>query len=92
MSFGQKTHHNVRGNPMRFSISDSAIKLDETWKNHLEDDDLNLFEELAGPLSLQLGYDLKVRTKAPLSPGSENKHWPTESGLLEVNLKTAQEM
>lgn len=92
MSFGQKTHHNVRGNPMRFSISDSAIRLDETWKNHLGDDDLDLFEELAGPLSLQLGYDLKVRTPAPLLPGSANKHWPAESGLLEVNLKTAQEM
>lgn len=92
MSFGQKTHHNVRGNPMRFSISDSEIKLDETWRDHLGDDDLDLFEELAGSLSLQLGYDLEVRADAPLSTGSENKQWPTESAFLKAKLKTAQEM
>lgn len=71
MSFGQKTHHNVRGNPMRFTINDSAIKLDETWKEALSAEDLNLFEALAGPLSRQLGYDSEVGVRASFSRDME---------------------
>lgn len=66
MSFGEKTHHNVKGNPMRFNISGSTIKLDETWKDHLKADHLVLFEELAGTLSRQLGYPKEVRVTAPV--------------------------
>jgi len=56
MRFGQKVHHNVRGNTMRFLIKNSLIELDEDWKEKLKEDDLNLFEYLAGPFSRQLGY------------------------------------
>lgn len=46
MLYGKKTHHNVRGNPMRFRSRGSAIKLDESWKDVLGEDDLRLFDEL----------------------------------------------
>lgn len=71
MSFGQRTHHNVRGNPMRFTIDDSAIKLDEAWKAQLGADDLDLFEAVAGSTSRRLGYDHEVRKGAPLSHAPE---------------------
>jgi hypothetical protein len=56
LRFGQNVHHNVRGNTMRFTIRNSLIKLDETWKNELGEAELTLFEELAGDFSRQLGY------------------------------------
>lgn len=56
MRFGQRVHHNVRGNTMRFLIKDSAVKLDEAWKEKLRAEDINLFEELAGAAAQQLGY------------------------------------
>lgn len=66
MYFGMKTHHNVRGNPMRFTTQDSAISLDEAWKDRLGPDDFELFEELTGPLARRLGYGPEVTTNAPL--------------------------
>lgn len=48
MLFGRKTHHNVRGNPMRFRTTNSTIKLDETWKDKVGENDLRWFEELTG--------------------------------------------
>ncbi len=56
MHFGQRVHHNVRGNTMRFLIRGSKIKVDEAWRNELSADDLSLFEELAGDFSRRLGY------------------------------------
>lgn len=56
MRFGQRVHHNVRGNTMRFLIKDSAVRLDEVWKEKLRAEDFHLFEELAGPAARQLGY------------------------------------
>ncbi|HEY0171095.1 MAG TPA: sulfotransferase [Pyrinomonadaceae bacterium] len=56
MRVGRKVHHNVRGNEMRFKSKNTLIKLDETWKEHLGADELNLFEELIEPFRQQLGY------------------------------------
>jgi len=56
MRFGQRVHHNVRGNTMRFLIKDSAVKLDEAWKEKLRAEDISLFEELAGTAARQFGY------------------------------------
>ena len=56
MRFGQKVHHNVRGNTMRFLINNSVVRLDELWKEKLGESHLTLFEELAGSASRQMGY------------------------------------
>jgi hypothetical protein len=48
MLFGRKTHHNVRGNTMRFRTNNSTIKLDETWKEKVEENDLRWFKEVTG--------------------------------------------
>jgi hypothetical protein len=56
MFYGQRQHHNVRGNTMRFLIRGSKIRLDETWRQELTREDLRLFEELAGDFSRRLGY------------------------------------
>lgn len=57
MRFGQRVHHNVRGNTMRFLIKDSAVKLDELWKEKLRAEDFDLFEKLAGATARQYGYE-----------------------------------
>lgn len=49
MLFGNQSHHNVRGNTMRFRSRRSTIKLDETWKEELGGEDLRLFDELTHP-------------------------------------------
>lgn len=56
MLYGQKTHHNIRGNTMRFLIKDSAVRLDESWKEKLRVEEVSLFEELAGGPARQFGY------------------------------------
>jgi hypothetical protein len=60
MLFGNKTHHNVRGNTMRFRVKSSTIKLDETWKGELGEDDLRLFDELTNPAT---AYDAHTPTE-----------------------------
>jgi hypothetical protein len=71
MRFGEKTHHNVKGNPMRFDIGESSVKLDETWKDRLEIEHLSVFEELAGPLARQLGYSHALPATAPVLEGGK---------------------
>ena len=56
LKFMEQTHHVTNGNDMRFG-SDSAIKLDDSWKGAIAADDLAYFEKRAGPLNKELGYD-----------------------------------
>jgi hypothetical protein len=54
LDFHAVTQH-VIGNGMRMDAT-SAIKLDERWKMHLSEDDLRVFDEVAGNLNRSYGY------------------------------------
>jgi Sulfotransferase family len=56
MHFADQKHHNVGGNTMRLLLKNSAIKLDEEWRQRLTDSELALFETLAGETAKKLGY------------------------------------
>lgn len=54
LDFRAVTQH-VIGNGMRMD-STSEIHLDERWKSHLSDDDLRVFDKIAGTLNRSYGY------------------------------------
>lgn len=54
LDFRAKTQH-VIGNGMRMDTT-SEIRLDERWKEHLTEEDLRVFDEIAGPLNRKYGY------------------------------------
>jgi hypothetical protein len=54
LDFRSVTQH-VIGNGMRMD-STSEIRLDERWKSHLSEQDLQAFEEVAGDLNRKYGY------------------------------------
>jgi hypothetical protein len=47
--------HHVVGNGMRLNTT-SAIRLDERWKTNLSDDQLRIFDAVAGALNRKYGY------------------------------------
>lgn len=54
LDFRAKAQH-VIGNGMRMD-STSEIRLDERWKSHLSEADLQIFDDIAGPLNRKYGY------------------------------------
>lgn len=55
LEFANKTHHSTNGNDMRLASS-SEIKLDDSWKSNLKDDDLAFFMSKVSKLNRSLGY------------------------------------
>ena len=55
LDFSSKVHHITNGNNTRFKSS--KIKLDEAWKNDLNESDLNYFNLNALDLNKRLGYE-----------------------------------
>ncbi len=55
LDFSSKVHHITNGNNTRFKSS--KIKLDEAWKNDLDESDLNYFNLNALDLNKRLGYE-----------------------------------
>jgi hypothetical protein len=55
LGFRARVHHNVNGNDMRFG-SASDIKLDESWRTNLSEDEQAFFMARAGWLNRELGY------------------------------------
>lgn len=49
--------HNIGGNPMRFKRNDLDIKLDERWKQQLDQNELDTFNQIAGKFNRSLGYE-----------------------------------
>jgi hypothetical protein len=56
LEFGNAESHIANGNRMRF-VQSSEIKLDERWREQLSAPMLQFFEQRAGELNKQLGYD-----------------------------------
>ena len=54
LDFRARTQH-VIGNGMRMDTT-SEIRLDERWRSHLSNDDLHVFDEIAGNLNRSYGY------------------------------------
>jgi len=48
--------HNIGGNPMRFRKDEREIRLDERWRTDLDEEELAIFERVAGRLNRFLGY------------------------------------
>ncbi len=57
LNFRNNPQHGVGGNIMRFRGSEKGIKLDEKWRSKLSNQDLNIFDAIAGKLNRSLGYD-----------------------------------
>lgn len=55
LDFKSKVHHNVNGNDMRFSNA-SEIRLDESWRSKLSEEEKQYFMMRAGWLNEKLGY------------------------------------
>lgn len=56
LEFGTAESHIANGNRMRF-VQSSEIRLDERWREELSAPMLQFFEQTAGELNKQLGYD-----------------------------------
>jgi hypothetical protein len=54
--FRAVVHHNVNGNDMKYE-SMRSIRLDDAWKTHLSQSDLQYFEKRAGSMNRHLGYE-----------------------------------
>ena len=52
----EDTAHHVLGNAMRLD-SLNAVKLDESWKNELDEASLRVFESVAGLQNRRYGYE-----------------------------------
>ncbi len=55
LRFGAAAHHLLDGNNMRFQRN-SQIRVDAAWREQLSAEDLAFFEQRAGALNRQLGY------------------------------------
>jgi hypothetical protein len=55
IDFRAIVHHNVNGNDMKYATT-SGINLNEAWKMHLSQSDLQYFERKAGSMNRQFGY------------------------------------
>lgn len=55
IDFRSVVHHNVNGNDMKL-LTASDLRLDETWKNALTQNDLAYFNQHAGYLNNRFGY------------------------------------
>lgn len=52
----KENHHNIGGNPMRFRRAETEISIDESWKEKITDEELEIFEKIAGKTNRQNGY------------------------------------
>ncbi len=52
----KESAHNIGGNPMRFRKEEIEIAADERWRAQLSEDDLAVFERIAGPWNRRFGY------------------------------------
>jgi hypothetical protein len=48
--------HDIGGNPMRYRRAETAIKYNDDWKSNITNNELEVFERLAGKLNRKLGY------------------------------------
>ena len=55
--FSLKTHHNIGGSPSRFRFVPGEIKLDDTWRQIMTDQDRHLFARYGRRLNKRLGYN-----------------------------------
>ena len=56
LDYTAKVHHITNGNDMRYR-RDSTIRPDVAWKDLMSKDDLRHFDNVAGELNRELGYD-----------------------------------
>lgn len=56
LKFRDKTQHGIGGNPMRFRTTETTIHLDEKWKKELNNNELVIFNKIAGNVNKKLGY------------------------------------
>ncbi|MCK6438805.1 MAG: sulfotransferase [Planctomycetes bacterium] len=56
LELNKNVAHIVGGNPMRMRRDESAIALDERWRQELTTENLNVFDRIAGKLNRKLGY------------------------------------
>jgi hypothetical protein len=55
LKFRNRERHNIDGNRMRYAETDE-IRLDERWRNELNEEQLAVFEDIAGKHNRRLGY------------------------------------
>jgi hypothetical protein len=55
LEFRRPIHHDIAGNEMRFEANNEIVNR-ETWRQELSQDDLKVFERVAGPINRRLGY------------------------------------
>lgn len=53
----KRESHSLGGNPMRFRLEESTIRLDEQWRDQLTAQDLEVFESVAGKMNRKFGYE-----------------------------------
>ena len=56
MELRKQESHSLGGNPMRFRLEESTIRLDEQWREQLTEEDLKIFESVAGKMNRKFGY------------------------------------
>ena len=56
MELRKEESHSLGGNPMRFRLEESTIRLDEQWRDQLTEEDLKVFESVAGKMNRKFGY------------------------------------
>lgn len=49
-------HHDIGGNPMRFRRSETTIKLDDSWRQTITNEEHDLFQKIAGKTNKKYGY------------------------------------
>ena len=56
LNFRSPIRHSLGGNPMRWRLRESEIKLNENWRDSLSKVDLQEFERIGGEWNARLGY------------------------------------
>lgn len=56
MELRKEESHSLGGNPMRFRLEESTIRLDEQWRDQLTEKDLKVFDSIAGKMNRKFGY------------------------------------
>ena len=55
-TMSKETCHYIAGNPMLHRKKENTIKLDERWKNQLDEQEINAFNKIAGKMNRSFGY------------------------------------
>ena len=55
-TMSKETCHYIAGNPMLHRKQENTIKLDERWKNQLDEQEINDFNTIAGKINRSFGY------------------------------------